>query len=69
MIWWRQDAPAEAAIGFVAVLPIKLQAKVRLRSIVMRRNGQPVRYALVRPALSLAGLMQIVSQMRRRNCR
>ena len=60
--WKRHDAPAEAAIGFVAIVPIRLVGRVRLRSIVMRRNGQPVRYTLVRSALSLAGLMQIVSQ-------
>ncbi|WP_201829980.1 glycosyltransferase family 2 protein [Microvirga zambiensis] len=60
--WTRHDAPAEAAIGFLAVVPIRLVGRVRLRSIVMRRNGQPVRYTLVRSALSLAGLMQIVSE-------
>lgn len=59
--WKRDGAPAEAAIGFVAVVPIKLTAKVRLRSIVMRRNGQPLRYTLGRPAISLTDLMQIVS--------
>jgi hypothetical protein len=59
--WSRQRAPAEATIGFVAVLPIQVASKVRLRSVVMRRNGHPVRYTLERPAVSLPDLMKIVS--------
>jgi hypothetical protein len=59
--WHRADAPPAAATGFVAIVPIKLAAKVRLRSIVMRRNGQPTRYTLVRAAVPLTGLMQVVS--------
>lgn len=59
--WRRSDAPAEAATGFVAVVPIKLASKVRLRSIVIRRNGQPLRYTLARPALAVSSLVQILS--------
>jgi hypothetical protein len=58
--WRRNGAPVEAAVGFVAVVPIKLASKVRLRSIVMRRNGQPIRYTLARPAIPLPDLMQIL---------
>jgi hypothetical protein len=58
--WRRKDAPAEAAIGFVAVLPIRLQTKVRLNSLVMRRKGHPVRYALARPPMSLTNLMKVI---------
>ena len=62
MIYWaRKDAPADAAIGFVAVVPVRLASKVRLRSVVMRRNGQPTRYALIRPSLALPALIQVVS--------
>jgi len=59
--WRRNGAPTEAAIGFVAVVPIKLTSKVRLRSIVIRRNGQPLRYTLARPAAAISRLMQILS--------
>jgi O-antigen biosynthesis protein len=59
--WNRPNAPADAAFGFIAVLPIKVADKVRLRSIVIRRNGHPMRRALIRPAVPLADLMQIVS--------
>lgn len=59
--WARKDAPADAAIGFVAIVPIRLASKVRLRSVVMRRNGQPIRYTLIRPALPLPTLVQVVS--------
>jgi hypothetical protein len=59
--WRRSGAPPEAAVGFIAVVPIRLAGKVRLRSIVMRRNGHPVRYTLLRSPVSLSGLMQIVS--------
>jgi hypothetical protein len=59
--WRRSGAPAEAAVGFVAVVSIKLASKVRLRSIVMRRNGQPMRYSLVRSAVPLPNLMQILA--------
>lgn len=58
--WPRIGAPAEAAVGFVAVLPIRLKAKVRLNSVVFRREGQPTRYALARPAMALSNLMRIV---------
>jgi hypothetical protein len=60
--WRRNGAPTEAAVGFIAVVPIRLAGKVRLRSIVMRRNGHPVRYTLLRSPISLPGLMQIVSK-------
>ncbi len=59
--WSRKDAPADAAIGFVAIVPVHLSGKVRLRSVVMRRNGQPIRYTLIKPALSLPALAQVVS--------
>jgi hypothetical protein len=59
--WSRPNAAADAAIGFVAVLPIKLAGKVRLRSIVIRRDGHPMRRALIRPAVPLANLMQIIA--------
>ncbi|WP_246776743.1 glycosyltransferase family 2 protein [Microvirga sp. VF16] len=59
--WVRKGAPAESAIGFVAIVPIRLASKVRLRSVVMRRSGQPIRYTLIRPALSLPALIQIVT--------
>ncbi|PVE23481.1 hypothetical protein DC522_15635 [Microvirga sp. KLBC 81] len=59
--WRRSGAPAEAAIGFVAVVPIRLASKVRLRSIVMRRNGQPLRYTLPRPAITASNLVQVLS--------
>ncbi|WP_414475686.1 glycosyltransferase family 2 protein [Microvirga sp. M2] len=58
--WQRKNAPADAATGFVAVVPIRLAAKVRLRSIVVRRNGPPIRYDLVRPAASVQDLMEIL---------
>lgn len=59
--WRRNGAPAEAAIGFVAVVPIRLAAKVRLRSIAIRRNGQPLRYTLARPAITVSHLVEILS--------
>lgn len=59
--WARIGSPPEASTGFVAIVPIRLAAKVRLRSIVMRRNGQPTRYTLVRAAVPLQSLVQIVS--------
>jgi hypothetical protein len=59
--WQRSGAAEEVGIGFVAVVPIRLADKVRLRSIVMRRNGHPVRYTLVRPAVSVADLMPVLS--------
>jgi hypothetical protein len=59
--WKRKGAPSEAAIGFVAVVPIRLAGTVRLRSIVVRCDGPPVRYTLVRQAVSLASLVDIVS--------
>jgi O-antigen biosynthesis protein len=59
--WARKDAPPEAAIGFVAIVPIRLARTVRLRSVMMRRNGQPVRYALVRQPATLPVLMQIIA--------
>jgi hypothetical protein len=59
--WVRKDAPAEAAIGFVAIVPIRLASKVRLRSVVMRRTGQPIRYTLIRPAVPLPILIQSIS--------
>jgi len=59
--WRRKDAPAEAAIGFVAIVPIRLASKVRLRSIAIRRNGQPLRYTLARPAITISNLVQILS--------
>ncbi|MDF2689519.1 MAG: hypothetical protein K0Q80_2485, partial [Microvirga sp.] len=59
--WNRAGAPAHAAIGFIAVLPIKLADKVRLRSIVIRRDGHAMRRTLVRPAVALTNLMQIVA--------
>lgn len=59
--WPRVGSPSEASTGFVAIVPIRLAAKVRLRSILMRRNGQPTRYTLVRAAVPLPGLVQIVS--------
>jgi O-antigen biosynthesis protein len=60
--WNRLGAPPEAAIGFIAVLPIKLADKVRLRSIVIRRDGYPMRRTLIRPAVALNNLMQIVAE-------
>lgn len=59
--WVRRDAPPEACIGFVAVVPVRVAGRVRIRSIVMRRKGQPVRYTLVRRALPLTALMNIVA--------
>jgi len=59
--WVRRDAPAEAATGFVAIVPIRLAAKVRLRSVVMRRSGPPIRYTLIKPAIPLATLVRIIS--------
>jgi hypothetical protein len=59
--WVRKDAPAEAAIGFVAIVPIRLASKVRLRSVVMRRTGQPIRYTLIRPAVPIPILIQSIS--------
>lgn len=59
--WVRKDASADAAIGFVAIVPIRLAAKVRLRSVVMRRSGPPIRYTLIKPAIPLATLIRIVS--------
>lgn len=59
--WIRKDAPADASIGFVAIVPIRLASKVRLRSVVMRHTGQPIRYTLIRPALPLPTLIQLVS--------
>ncbi|WP_245416253.1 hypothetical protein [Microvirga sp. 17 mud 1-3] len=59
--WVRKEAPPEACIGFVAVVPVKVAGRVRIRSIVMRRKGQPLRYTLVRRALPLMGLMNIVA--------
>ncbi|WP_114944108.1 glycosyltransferase family 2 protein [Microvirga calopogonii] len=59
--WVRKDAPADAAIGFVAIVPIRLAAKVRLRSVVMRRSGPPIRYTLIKPTVPLATLIRIVS--------
>lgn len=60
--WNRIGAPAEAAIGFIAILPIKLADKVRLRSIVIRHDGHPMRRTLIRPAASLNNLMHIVAE-------
>ncbi|MPR10437.1 hypothetical protein [Microvirga tunisiensis] len=57
--WKRNNAPAEARIGFVAVLPIRLQTKVRLTSVVIR-HGHPFRYALVRPAVSVTSLVKVI---------
>jgi hypothetical protein len=57
--WKRRNAPAEARIGFVAVLPIRLQTKVRLTSVVIRRD-HPYRYALVRPAVSVTSLVKAI---------
>ena len=59
--WMRSNAPAEVRIGFVAVLPIRLKTKVRLTSLVIRR-GQPFRYALVRPAVSVTGLLKVITE-------
>jgi hypothetical protein len=59
--WVRKDAPTDAAIGFVAIVPIRLASKVRLRSIVMRRSRQPLRYTLIRPAVPLPVLIQSIS--------
>jgi hypothetical protein len=59
--WTRRDAPADAAIGFLAIVPVRLASKVRLRSVVMRRSGQPIRYTLIKPAVPLAALIQILS--------
>jgi hypothetical protein len=58
--WVRKDAPADAAIGFVAIVPIRLASRVRLRSVVMRRGGQPIRYTLIRPPVSLPVLIQTI---------
>ncbi|MBM6594399.1 glycosyltransferase family 2 protein [Microvirga pudoricolor] len=60
--WPRPDAPAEARLGFVAIVPVKVVGRVRVRSIVMRRKGYPARYTLVRRALPLPSLMTILSQ-------
>ncbi|SCZ12251.1 glycosyltransferase family 2 protein [Microvirga guangxiensis] len=59
--WSRDGAPSEAATGFVALVPIKLASKVRLRSIVMRRGGHPIRYTLVKPAVSVTDLVQVIA--------
>src|SRR3712207_5269074 len=40
--WNRKNASADAAIGFVAIVPIRLASKVRLRSVVVRRSGPPI---------------------------
>lgn len=59
--WTRRGAPPEAKVGFVAIVPVKVAGRVRIRSIVMRRKGQPARYTLVRRALPLMSLMNIVA--------
>ncbi|MCB8821412.1 glycosyltransferase family 2 protein [Microvirga rosea] len=59
--WNRHDAAPEAAVGFLAIIPVKVAGRVRIRSIVMRRKGQPARYTLVRRALPLMSLMNIVA--------
>ncbi|MBF9233874.1 hypothetical protein I2H38_10850 [Microvirga sp. BT350] len=61
LTWARNNAPPEASVGFVAVVPVKVAGRVRVRSVVMRRKGQPARYTLVRRALPLALFMNIVS--------
>ncbi|MEE1612469.1 glycosyltransferase family 2 protein [Microvirga sp. CF3016] len=58
--WNRKNAPPDATIGFVAIVPIRLASKVRLRSVVVRRSGPPIRYTLIRPVVSLPNLIQIV---------
>ncbi|WP_244622791.1 glycosyltransferase family 2 protein [Microvirga brassicacearum] len=60
--WRRHGAPPEAAIGFVAIVPLKIAGRLRLRSIVLRCDGQPVRYTLVKRAVPLTKLMPILSQ-------
>ncbi|WP_205800253.1 glycosyltransferase family 2 protein [Microvirga terricola] len=61
--WTRNGASAEAAIGFIAVIPVKVAGRVRVRSVVMRRKGQqPVRYTLIRRALSLETFMSMTSR-------
>jgi len=59
--WDRRDAPTDAAIGFVSIVPIRLAAKVRLRSVVMRRRGPPIRYTLIKPAVPLGTLISIIA--------
>ncbi|MGO4706819.1 glycosyltransferase family 2 protein [Microvirga sp. 2MCAF38] len=59
--WNRKDASPEASIGFVAIVPVRVAGRVRIRSIVMRRKGQPARYTLIRRALPVPHLMNIVS--------
>lgn len=61
--WARSAAPPEAAIGFIAVVPVKVAGRVRVRSVVMRRRGQqPARYTLIRRALPLAMFTNIASR-------
>lgn len=59
--WHRRDARPETAIGFIAVVPLNIASRLRLSSVLIHRDGRPARYNLVRRALSLAGLVQIVS--------
>ncbi|MDJ1159981.1 hypothetical protein QNA08_17345 [Chelatococcus sp. SYSU_G07232] len=59
--WRRAEAPAEAAIGFVAAVPLQITGRLRLGSIVMRRGGRPARYTLVRRALPLQGLLHLMA--------
>ncbi|MGO4571236.1 glycosyltransferase family 2 protein [Microvirga sp. 2TAF3] len=61
LTWIRRDVPPEASIGFVAVVPVQVAGRVRIRSIVMRRKGQQARYTLIRRALPLSTFMNIVS--------
>ncbi|WP_246504723.1 hypothetical protein [Microvirga antarctica] len=59
--WARAGAPAEQSVGFVAVVPLKIAGRLRLRSIVLRSQGQPARYTLIKRAVPFALLMRIVS--------
>ncbi|MBZ6075161.1 glycosyltransferase family 2 protein [Microvirga puerhi] len=61
VVTWRRNAAPEASVGFVAIIPVKVAGRVRIRSIVMRRKGQPARYTLIRRALPLMSFMNIVS--------